>query len=374
MQFNVLLAIDVRWFNATAYYCLSLAEALAGRGHRVRLLAAEGSPIADRAKAAGLLTHEIPSTRRLGMFRAWTIARGVGAMLAGEKADVIHAFRSESHALCALICRKPGWRAPLVRTLADPDPPLVHPLNGWLHTQATAGLTASCEKVKVTYMRAFGLEDEAITVIPAGLDAVRWREGIERGVYREQWGLGQDAALIGLVGRFDPIKGIETFLGACAFLGAHFEDVHFVLAGEEAGYTRAEIEETGRRHGLGERLHVLGVLDDVRPLIADLDIGVIASEGSETVCRIALEYMAFGVPVVATVVNAIPEAVLHDRTGIIVNPGETDELAMAIGALLARPDRARALGEAGRLRVETELSAQLCAEATEAVYERVLGR
>ena len=313
----------------------------------MRLLAACGSPIAERTKAVGLLTYEIPSTRRLGLFRAWTIARGVGAMLADEKADVIHAFRSESHALCALICRRPGWRAPLVRTLADPDPPLVHPLNHWLHAQATAGLVASCETVKVTYMRAFGLDDEAIRVIPAGLDAPRWREGVERGSYRAQWGMGPEAPLIGLIGRYDPVKGLAAFLEACGFLRAHFEDAHFVLAGEEASYTRAQLEETGRRHGLGECLHVLGVLDDVRPLIADLDVGVIASEGSETVCRVALEYMAFGVPVVATTVNAIPETVVNERTGILVNPGETNDLAMAIGGLLSRPDRARALGEAG---------------------------
>ena len=50
-------------------------------------------------------------------------------------------------------------------------------------------------------------------------------------------------------------------------------------------------------------------LDDVRPLMSELDVGVITSTRSEAICRVALEYMSFGIPVMASDVNILPEVV-----------------------------------------------------------------
>ena len=100
-----------------------------------------------------------------------------------------------------------------------------------------------------------------------------------------------------------------------------------------------------------------------------------------------LEAMASGVPVVGSRVGGIPEVVVEGQTGLLVdvhpdpeagfaprNPAEFERgLAEAITSLLADPDRARAMGAAGRERVEERFSWTAIAQQTHAFYERLIG-
>ena len=81
-----------------------------------------------------------------------------------------------------------------------------------------------------------------------------------------------------------------------------------------------------------DSISFLGRVDDVRELLSITDIGVIPSVGSEAVCRIALEMLSFGIPVVGSNVNSIPE-IISDYGGIVVNPGRPEEIAGALEGL-----------------------------------------
>jgi glycosyltransferase involved in cell wall biosynthesis len=113
-------------------------------------------------------------------------------------------------------------------------------------------------------------------------------------------------------------------------------------------------------------------VDPIQPLAAALDVLVLPSL-SEALGLVLLEAGALGVPVVATAVGGIPEVVEDGVTGILVPPGQPDALADAVTRLLRDPERARAMGEAGRARVEREFTLERTIAGHLAVYESLLG-
>ena len=102
------------------------------------------------------------------------------------------------------------------------------------------------------------------------------------------------------------------------------------------------------QYGFGDRIHLAGAQTDVLPYLAAMDIGVLSSL-AEGFSNSLLEYMAAGLPVVATEVGGNREAL--EDTGILVPPNDPSALADAILRLRSAESRAR-LGNAARQRVE----------------------
>ena len=108
------------------------------------------------------------------------------------------------------------------------------------------------------------------------------------------------------------------------------------------------------------------------PYIGAFDVAVVASLGSEVICRVTLEYMAAAKPVVGTDINAIPEIVVHGSTGLLVPPGDPRAMSEAILSLAQNPQKARALGQAGRRRLREEFTLEHQVRRTERLYRRLL--
>jgi glycosyltransferase involved in cell wall biosynthesis len=90
--------------------------------------------------------------------------------------------------------------------------------------------------------------------------------------------------------------------------------------------------------------------------------------GSDESCRAALEAMAAARPVVARRVGALPETVVDGETGLLVKDDRPQSVAEALAAILGDPARARAMGQAGRRRAETEFSPERSLAIVEEVY------
>ena len=99
---------------------------------------------------------------------------------------------------------------------------------------------------------------------------------------------------------------------------------------------------------------------------------MLASE-SEGLSNAVLEYMAAGLPVVATRVAGTPELVVNGETGFLVGVAAPESMADAILTLLDEPHLASRMGRAGRARIEAEFSFDRMVRETEAAYDRVLG-
>jgi glycosyltransferase involved in cell wall biosynthesis len=177
-------------------------------------------------------------------------------------------------------------------------------------------------------------------------------------------------SLVGSIARLEPVKGIGDFIAAAGIVSEGRPDVRFVIAG--TGPLETELR-TAAVAGLGSRLALVGHVARPAQLIVALDVLVLASL-SEGLPTVLLEAGALGVPVVATAVGGTPEIVVDGVTGLLVPPRDPAALADAITALVRDPDRARAMGEAGRRRVEEHFTADRMVAETLAIYEGLLAR
>jgi glycosyltransferase involved in cell wall biosynthesis len=153
------------------------------------------------------------------------------------------------------------------------------------------------------------------------------------------------------VGRLRAPKDFLTLVRAMAALEPGLAGLR--IAGD--GPERAALADEVARLGLESTVELLGTRTDVAELLAGADVFVLSSD-SEGLPMSVLEAMAAGLPVVASAVGGVPEAVRDGETGTLVPPGDSAALAHALRRLVSDPALRDRLGEAGRRRVEREFS------------------
>lgn len=179
--------------------------------------------------------------------------------------------------------------------------------------------------------------------------------------------------LAGTVGRMQTVKAqpvlARAFVEALAQAPALRERLRLVLVGD--GPLRAECEAVLQAAGVADLAWFAGERSDVPDVMRGLDCFVLPSL-AEGISNTILEAMASGLPVLATGVGASGELVSHAKTGMLVAPGDPGSMAQALVGLASEPQRAIALGRAGRQRVLDRFSMQAMVSAYDRVYLRAL--
>lgn len=158
---------------------------------------------------------------------------------------------------------------------------------------------------------------------------------------------------LGFVKWLKPKYGPDVLLEAFATVHAARPHTRLILAGK--GEMQGQLEARARELMLQDSVMILGRVDHdkVPALIRSFDIMVMPSVyESETFGVAAIEASASGVPVIASRVGGVPEAVLHEKTGLLVPPRDVNALAAACIALIDDAGKRREMGLAGRRFVE----------------------
>jgi glycosyltransferase involved in cell wall biosynthesis len=184
-------------------------------------------------------------------------------------------------------------------------------------------------------------------------------------------GLQDDHRIIGTVANFYPTKGLPFFIQAIPYVRDVFPETNFVIVGD--GRQRSELERLTTELGLDSCLFFLGQRDDVSQILPLFDVFVLPSV-KEGLPYALLEAMAAARPVVATAVGGVPEVIMDGQTGLLVPPKDPEALAQAIITFLRNPERARAMGEAGRKRVLEHFTVERMVAETERVYQELLAQ
>jgi glycosyltransferase involved in cell wall biosynthesis len=204
---------------------------------------------------------------------------------------------------------------------------------------------------------AAGVDPNRIMVVPSRCDTelfdpIRWHDAGDA----MRASLPGDAAspVVGFLGSLNGSKGIDVLIGATSSL-ARRRAVRLAVAGD--GPLRPQVERAA--NGCAFPIASLGRVgaSEVPAFLAAVDVLAVPSY-DEGLPRVVLEAMAMQVPVVASSVGGIPEAIEDGRSGLLVAPGDEEALAAALDRVLEDPALGARLGEAARSRVLDEFNAE----------------
>lgn len=204
---------------------------------------------------------------------------------------------------------------------------------------------------------------------------------------RTELGLKSDVAIVGVVGRIDPWKGMETFVDAVAELYSDLPNVHFVIAGspgpaqEEQDY-ETHLHNKVKEANLTDRFHFLGYRSDALNLIGQLSILVVPSivlktpQGIKTegFGRVAAEGLAMNTPVIASRAGGLPEIIEHGKTGLLFEPQNSVELSQNIRQILNDQAFAQKLSEEGKKRFNALFTVQSHLAQIQNLYDNLIAK
>ena len=183
-----------------------------------------------------------------------------------------------------------------------------------------------------THHAALGYPRERIRVIPNGIDTQRFRfDADARARLRSEWHMPDDALLVGLAGRLDPMKDHSTFLAAAAQLAARDARWRFVCIGEGKPDYAAMLASRAAALGLSQRLVWAGPRGDMPSIYSALDLLASTSYG-ESFPNVIAEAMACGRPCVVTDVGDCARIV--GACGTVVAPRDPEAFAAAVEGML----------------------------------------
>lgn len=180
-----------------------------------------------------------------------------------------------------------------------------------------------------------------------------------------------------MLGRISRIKGQDVLIEAVAALPeALRRRIELRIVG-------SAFEDDARERALADRIVAAGLAEQVslEPFVADpaplyrwADVVTMPSQRPESLGRVAIEAMAYGVPPLVTAIGGLPEVVEHGRTGWIVPPGGPEPITRALADMLADPAAWRGFGQAARLRYEALFSEASAADGIAAAVRAPLQR
>lgn len=343
-----------------------LAATLPALGCEIGFACLKPGLFPERRHARHAPLHFVPMRSRAAL----GCARRIAAIARRDGYSLIHTHTPRSALVGRLAAALAGL--PMVHhvhspTARDTEQALRNRINRLVEQASLVGVRdlVAVSQSLARHLRAEGLGDRRIHVVPNGVPA---RAALEPRPPPAAWTLGS-------VALFRPRKGLEVLLQALAALRARGLPVRLRAVGPFVSEAYGEeMHALAGRLGLQPAIDWVGFSDDVDHHLAAMDTFVLPSLYGEGMPMVVLEAMAHGLPVVASDVEGIPEAVEHGVTGLVVPPAQPAALADALAALLAQPARWSSMRAASHRRHAERFSAQSMAAGVRAVYRELLGR
>jgi glycosyltransferase involved in cell wall biosynthesis len=296
----------------------------------------------------------------------------------GREFDVWHVHQYGLHAGLAIALGQP-MRRPVVLKLTNSGSMgiaatlgggVIGRILGFLHRRVSA-CVALTEQTRMEAI-GFGVPVERVRVIPNGVDGRRFKPTSpdERASARRALAL-ECRSLVLSVGRLSPEKNLLGLVDAWTGMDADVRDgAMLALVGD--GPSAAEISARVHASSASGSILLAGHRSDVANWYRAADLFVISSN-NEGLSNSMIEALASGLPVVSTSVSG-SSVLLDCHAGLVVDVGDVEGLARAIGELLADPSRRKQLGENARDAFESRFSLETVSGATIELYNRVLDR
>ena len=244
------------------------------------------------------------------------------------------------------------------------------------HSGYTKWLISQMDRVIATSAKGAAYLEKPAQVVHHGINTEEFAPPGDKAALRRDLGLPEDAILIGCYGRIRAQKGTDVFVDAMLdVLKAHPKAVGLVMgrATEKHVAFEKELRSKVEAAGLSERLLFPPEVPvwEVARWYQALDLYV-APQRWEGFGLTPLEAMSCGVPAVATRVGAFEELIAPGETGLLIGPGETDQMVDAINEVLSTEGRLAEWSEAARQHAMTNFALEREAETLVAIYRELL--
>ena len=327
---------------------------------------------------AGVRWHLLPTlTREVNLIKDCATLWRLVVLFRQERPPIVHTHTSKA----GVLGRLAAWLARVPVVIHTPHGHVFYghfgPFTSWIFLQVerllAAGTTCMIALTEAErgdhLLRCVGRADR-FAVVPSGIDLPRFRRLVGViGPRPEQYGCPPDALVVGSVGWLTPVKGYRFLIEAFARIKPSHPRLRLVIVG--SGELRDKLAALAARQGVGDSVRLLGERTDVPHCLAAMDLFVMPSL-NEGMGRALIEAMAAGRPVIATKVGGIPAIIEHQRTGLLVPPGDATALAAAMAELLRRPAWAKELGAAASESIGAKFGVPQMVQAVEAVYHEAL--
>lgn len=331
-----------------------------------------GNPLAAEVTALGVPVDLLP----VPYLRDVTAVPRLLTYLRHHKADLVHTQLELSNTLGTVAAAL--LRLPTVCTLHTIDE--LQPgsktarrirLMWWVLRHFCQRIVAVSEETRQHHMEVAGFAPSQTVTLYNGIDLSHFapRDSAHQTAVRTALNIPPHAQLLTTVAVLRQPKGIQHMLEAMPHLLTAVPHAHYLIVGD--GDYRPALEAQVTQLALGERVHFAGQRRDVADLLAASDLFVLPTL-TDALPTVLMEAMALRLPLLATAVGGVPEMVENGRNGLLVPPGNANQLAAAAIDLLQNADKRREMGENGRWLVEQKFNIQRQAAELAALYRTLL--
>ena len=370
---RVFFVLDSLNIGGSETQAVELARRLDPAQYNVTLacLRARG-PLADRLKGSAVQLLEFHPKGGMnspgGIYQLLRMA----AFLRRGQFDIVHA-----HDLWANLLGVPAAWLARVPVILSSQRDLSHlefyqtRNKKWLRRvqKLSHAVVANAASIREGLITEEGFAPAKVRVICNGVDLDRFAAAPRD---RSRLFPGVNGKLVVLVGNMHTeVKGHPTLIAAAAEVVREFPDTRFLLVGD--GAARKDFEGQVAALGLQANVIFLGRRSDVPEILACCDVAVLPSM-AEGLPNAVLEYLAAGLPTIASNVGGNAEVIQNDASGLLVPPGDAGALAQALLKVLRDPELARRLASAGQEHVRRNFSFERMIEQVDQLYTELLER
>ncbi len=327
-----------------------------------------GGPFADELDKHGVRWTVLGKRWKFDPVAMWRLR----TLIAAEQPDIVHTWLFAANAYGRLVIGRRMQQRPKLIVSERCVDVWKAGWQLWLDhklIERTDRLVGNSVAVAEFY-RSIGYPADRITVIPNGID-VPEPTPIDRDAILAELEIPKGSQVIGFVGRMAKQKRVDDLVFAMALVAILQPEPHLLLIGD--GPERDKLMKFARDIDIDHHTRFTGHRADAARLLRVMDVFWIASD-FEGQSNSVMEAMAAGLPVIASDIPPNRELVIDGETGFLVKVGDRVGFQQFADRLLADPELARRLGDAGRERMRQHFSIGNMVAAHARLYREVLSR
>jgi glycosyltransferase involved in cell wall biosynthesis len=326
----------------------------------------DGEPLRRLAPTAVSLVFPFTSVFSLrGLLQMLRLRREIRRL----QIDILHTFMVRATILGVLAARGSGCNLVLTsrRNLGHWYSPFyIHVFR--ILNRMTSRIVANSEGAKRAAVEIEGVPASRVDVLYNGVDVSQFSGRAERSVL-DRLGIPRESRVVGIVANYRPVKDLRMFLGAASLIAVHDARAVFLLVG--SGALRTPLGELAEELGIASKVFFTNGAGSVASYLPLMEVACLSSR-NESFSNAILEYMAAGLPVVATDVGGNREAIVDGVTGYLTPVGEAGAFAKAVISLLDDEALRKAMGARGRELCRERFGMEACIRRLESYYEALI--